>query len=76
MVVLTLVVGAVASCGGHLRSIGTGLNDVREMIEKIDCHDGAPARILIDAHCQDGICGVTCAPNRWTTNPGTERTRP
>lgn len=66
-VVLLLVGSAVLSCGGHLRTIGVGLDQVREMVQRIDCRDGAPAKILIDVHCQEGICGVTCAPNRWTT---------
>jgi hypothetical protein len=56
---------ASASCGGHLRNFGNGLERVRDVVGKIDCRDGAPARILIDVHCQEGICGVTCAPDRW-----------
>jgi hypothetical protein len=60
-----LVVSTAVSCAGHLRAIGIGLDQVRELVQQIDCRDGAPARILIDVHCLDGICGVTCAPDRW-----------
>ena len=62
---LALIASALASCAGHLRTVGIGLEQVRDMVQKVDCRDGAPARILIDVHCQDGICGVTCAPDRW-----------
>jgi hypothetical protein len=34
------------------------------------CLDGRPVRLLQDARCQDGICGYTCAPDRWTPRPG------
>ncbi len=29
------------------------------------CLDGLPVRVLQDARCLDGICGFTCAPERW-----------
>jgi hypothetical protein len=29
------------------------------------CLDGLPARVLVDVACRDGVCGWTCAPNRW-----------
>lgn len=29
------------------------------------CADGYPARLLLDISCRDGICGATCAPDRW-----------
>jgi hypothetical protein len=33
------------------------------------CADGLPARLLLDVHCPQGICGSSCAPNRWDS-PG------
>jgi hypothetical protein len=29
------------------------------------CADGWPLRILQDRACPQGICGYTCAPDRW-----------
>jgi len=29
------------------------------------CQDGAPIKILQHPDCQRGICGYTCAPDRW-----------
>jgi hypothetical protein len=46
-----------------------GLDYVRELVRRMDCHDGAPARVLIDPHCVEGICGITCAPDRWRPRP-------
>ncbi len=34
------------------------------------CGDGLPVRVLQDVRCVDGVCGFTCAPERWTTPPG------
>jgi hypothetical protein len=31
------------------------------------CLDGAPLRVLVGASCHEGICGWTCAPDRWLT---------
>jgi hypothetical protein len=61
-----LCAAATAACGGfrHL-----DVDQVRALVRAWDCHDGAPARLLVDPHCQQGICGVTCAPDRWTA-PG------
>ena len=33
------------------------------------CLDGYPVRLLLDVRCQDGICGYTCAPDRWSRAP-------
>jgi hypothetical protein len=54
---------ASASCLGLHR---LDVDQVRALVRAFDCHDGSPARILVDPHCQQGICGVTCAPDRWT----------
>jgi hypothetical protein len=29
------------------------------------CLDGWPIRILQDPQCPRGVCGYTCAPDRW-----------
>jgi hypothetical protein len=29
------------------------------------CADGWPIKVLIDQACTGGICGYTCAPDRW-----------
>jgi hypothetical protein len=52
------------SCAS-LRHLDAGIEQVRAIVQANDCHDGAPARILVDPHCVQGICGVTCAPDRW-----------
>jgi hypothetical protein len=61
-----IVLSAAASCGcSSLHNFGAALEQVRGIVRKFDCRDGAPAKILIDPRCTDGICGVTCAPDRW-----------
>jgi hypothetical protein len=66
MLALLLATGAACSTLHH--QLGE-LDDVRRLVHRLDCRDGQPAKILIDPHCQDGICGVTCAPDRWTVKP-------
>jgi hypothetical protein len=34
-------------------------------LRSLICTDGLPVRLLLDARCVDGICGYTCAPDRW-----------
>lgn len=29
------------------------------------CADGRPVKILQHPDCTDGVCGYTCAPDRW-----------
>jgi len=66
MLRLALALAAVTACScGALHHIDIGLERVRDMLRQYDCHDGAPAKILVDPHCVEGICGVTCAPDRW-----------
>ena len=62
--VALLVASASSACLG-LRHLNAGIDEVRDIVRRQDCRDGAPARILVDSHCVDGICGVTCAPDRW-----------
>jgi hypothetical protein len=35
-------------------------------LHSLICADGWPLRVLQDPQCPQGICGYTCAPNRWT----------
>jgi len=64
---VVVVVAACTTVGAclSLRHVDAGLEEVRQVVRRQDCRDGAPARVLIDPHCLDGICGVTCAPERW-----------
>jgi len=32
------------------------------------CADGWPIKILQDPQCPRGVCGYTCAPDRWRTS--------
>jgi hypothetical protein len=64
LAIAVLVAAAASACLG-LRHLNAGIEEVRDIVRKQDCRDGAPARILVDARCVDGICGVTCAPDRW-----------
>jgi hypothetical protein len=51
-----------------LVTVGCSLaGDVRHELHlrSLLCTDGLPVRLLIDPRCPDGICGYTCAPNRW-----------
>ena len=64
--VALLELAAAAACVGCHR---LDVDQVRTLVRAFDCHDGSPARILVDPHCQQGICGVTCAPDRWAA-PG------
>jgi hypothetical protein len=36
-------------------------------LRSLMCVDGRPLRLLQDPLCPNGICGYTCAPDRWTT---------
>ena len=63
-----LALGA-GGCGGELHRRATDLEYLRGMVHLLDCGDGQPARVLIDGRCRDGICGITCAPNRWKVEP-------
>jgi hypothetical protein len=67
-----LLLGLVATTGSACLSahrFDASLDSVRALVRHVDCHDGAPARILVDPRCVDGICGVTCAPDRWRLRP-------
>ena len=60
-----LATGAACGACSGLHHVDAGIDYVRALVRTMDCRDGAPARILVDPHCVDGICGVTCAPGRW-----------
>jgi hypothetical protein len=60
-----LAASTAGACVG-LRHLDAGIGELRDIVRRQDCRDGAPARVLVDPRCVDGICGVTCAPGRWT----------
>jgi hypothetical protein len=67
-----ILLGLAATTGSACLSahrFDASLDSVRALVRHVDCHDGAPARILVDPRCVDGICGVTCAPDRWRPPP-------
>jgi hypothetical protein len=41
--------------------------DVRHELHlrSLHCSDGLPVRLLQNPRCPDGLCGYTCAPDRW-----------
>lgn len=53
------------ACGGPLHRLTVDVERMQRIAHDLDCGDGAPARVLVDLHCRDGICGVSCAPDRW-----------
>ena len=70
MRVLVLLAAVSAwSCAPGLQRLGAQLDHVRRDLRAIECYDGAPAKLLIDVRCADGVCGVTCAPDRWLPTP-------
>jgi hypothetical protein len=66
---VALVVALGAGGCLNLRHLDAGIRELRDIVRKQDCRDGAPARVLVDPRCVDGICGVTCAPHRWDAAP-------
>jgi hypothetical protein len=57
LLALALLTGAGCSIGHRIDVVPAGAPAA--------CLDGRPVRLLQDARCQDGICGYTCAPDRW-----------
>ena len=77
LVGVVLVASSGSACLG-VRHLDAGIGALRDVVRRQDCRDGAPARVLVDPRCVDGICGVTCAPHRWdpipfTANPTEDR---
>ncbi len=64
--VLVVVLAATSgACGGELRHLTADVDHLRHIMHALDCGDGAPVRVLTDPRCPDGICGISCAPDRW-----------
>lgn len=59
---------AVALLTGAGCSVGHRI-DVQATAPLQACLDGRPVKRLQDARCADGICGYTCAPDRWAPHP-------
>jgi hypothetical protein len=64
VILVLVVVLAVASCS-CVADVAIHIDRLQQMVRTTQCQDGAPARVLVDPHCVDGICGITCAPDRW-----------
>jgi hypothetical protein len=63
-IVAVLLALASASCAtARVIDVVNNLHVDRHLM----CPDGAPVRILQDPRCESGICGFTCAPERWQT---------
>jgi hypothetical protein len=60
---------AASACGGELRRLTGDVAALRREAARLDCGDGAPVRVLTDPRCPQGICGISCAPDRWWPRP-------
>jgi hypothetical protein len=64
VVLLVLLALASASCAGlRVIDVAQGLHVSHDLM----CPDGAPVRIFQDPRCKSGLCGFTCAPDRWAS---------
>jgi len=63
--VILVVVLAVVGSYSCVDVMAVKIERLRHTIRSVNCQDGQPVRVLIDPHCPDTICGVTCAPDRW-----------
>lgn len=61
---LAALLGLVLAASGSGCSVMHRV-DVRPPGAPERCSDGFPARVLVGAWCTDGVCGYTCAPDRW-----------
>jgi hypothetical protein len=66
--VLVLVLAAMSGSCASL-SVLDADQAVRRVLRDVHCRDGAPARLLVDPYCWEGVCGISCAPDRWTPDP-------
>jgi hypothetical protein len=63
---LALLVAASCCSACGLHHLDASITALRDIVRRQDCRDGAAPRVLVDPRCVDGICGITCAPDRWT----------
>jgi hypothetical protein len=71
-VIALAAIVALASCGcvaADVRYIQGRIDRARDAVRGLACQDGAPVRVLVDPACAGGICGVSCAPDRWKGKP-------
>lgn len=67
---LALVGLAGASCGGVLLQREIAKNAAARMLPRFaTCPDAQPVRLLIGQQCPGGVCGYSCAPDRWRVPP-------
>jgi hypothetical protein len=69
LVVAMALALTASGCGGELRRLARDVEHLRRIMRTLDCGDGAPVRLLTDPRCPDGICGISCAPDRWWARP-------
>jgi hypothetical protein len=60
-----VVLALVSGCGGALYRLTDDVHQLRRVTHTLGCQDGAPVKVLVDPACPDGICGISCAPDRW-----------
>jgi hypothetical protein len=65
-----LALAAVAACGCRTGGIYDELQveaGIRALHPppNMNCKDGRPVRLLVGSACNMGICGWTCADDRW-----------
>jgi hypothetical protein len=60
-VVVAVVACLTSGCGVRSALLARALQAPRTM----RCPDGLPVRVLVSQTCPEGICGWTCASDRW-----------
>jgi hypothetical protein len=65
LLMLALLALGAASCARLAQNIVAEGKAARMLPRFAVCPDNAPIRLLIDEHCPGGVCGYSCAPDRW-----------
>jgi hypothetical protein len=68
LVALVALVG-LGGCALARRTVEVELERARLLRPPpaLRCQDGDPVRVLVGRECPDGLCGWTCAGDRWRT---------
>jgi hypothetical protein len=63
---LLLLVGVLAatSCSSARLAREIGIHALHPPSSLV-CKDGRPVRVIVAEACDGGICGWSCAPDRW-----------
>jgi hypothetical protein len=62
--VMALLTSACATSGWHRLERDIAIRALHPPATWL-CADGRPVRVLVDLGCAMGVCGWTCAPDRW-----------